>query len=100
MYAWTLLLCLGSVVMTQVATLVRVGIFVLLVAVSGLFAQHLHLFEPVLLHHYNPRTGEDELITPADDAFDAEAQKLESESWLERGREINHEGDHDDGKKA
>ena len=99
MYAWTLLLCLGSVVMTQVATLVRVGIFVFLVVVSGLFARHLHLFEPVLLHHYNPRTGEDELITPADDAFDAEAEKLESESWLERGREIGHEPEQLDGKK-
>ena len=75
MYAWTLLLCLGSIVMTQVGTLPRVGIFCALAAVSFLFAHKLHLFEPVLLHHYNPRTGEDELITPADAAFEAEAEK-------------------------
>lgn len=75
MYAWTLLLCLGSIVMTQVGTLPRVCIFCALAALSFLFAHKLHLFEPVLLHHYNPRTGEDELITPADAAFEAEAEK-------------------------
>lgn len=86
MYAWTLLLCLGSVVMTQVDTLLRVLIFVALVAASFLFAKKLHLFEPVLLHHYNPRTGEDELITPADDAFEEEAEKRAEQHWWERDK--------------
>ena len=86
MYAWTLLLCLGSVVMTQVGTLPRVLIFVALAAASFLFAKKLRLFEPVLLHHYNPRTGEDELITPADDAFEAEAEKRAEQHWWERDK--------------
>ena len=86
MYVWTLLLCLGSVVMTQVGTLPRVLIFVALAAASFLFAKKLRLFEPVLLHHYNPRTGEDELITPADDAFEAEAEKRAEQHWWERDK--------------
>ncbi len=87
MYAWTLLLCLGSVVMTQVGTVPRIVIFCALMVVSMLFARHLHLFEPVLLHHYNPRTGEDELITPADDAFEEEAEKVEEKHrWRHRSR--------------
>lgn len=84
MYAWTLMLCLGSVVMTQVGTWPRVGIFCALAAASFLFAHKLHLFEPVLLHHYNPRTGKDELISPADDAFEAEAEKQSEQHWWER----------------
>ena len=76
MYAWTALLCVGSLVMTQVDTLPRIAIFCVLLGVSMLFAWHLHLFEPVLLHHYDPKTGEDELVSPADDAFEEEAEKL------------------------
>lgn len=86
MYAWTILLCLGSVVMTIVGTWPRVGIFAALLFISFVFAQKLHLFEPVLLHHYNPRTGEDELISPADDAFEAEAEKRAERHWWERDR--------------
>ena len=76
MYAWTALLCAGSFVMTQVSTVPRVVIFCALLGISFAFAHHLHLFEPVLLHHYDPRTGADELVTPADDAFEEEAEKL------------------------
>jgi len=86
MYAWTLMLCLGSVVMTQVGTWPRVGIFCALAAASFLFAHKLHLFEPVLLHHYNPRTGKDELISPADDAFEVEAEKQSEQHWWERDK--------------
>lgn len=86
MYAWTLMLCLGSVVMTQVGTWPRVGIFCALAAASFLFAHKLQLFEPVLLHHYNPRTGKDELISPADDAFEAEAEKQSEQHWWERDK--------------
>ena len=76
MYAWTALLCVGSLVMTQVDTIPRIAIFVLLLVASFAFAWHLRLFEPVLLHHYDPKTGEDELVTPADDAFEEEAERL------------------------
>lgn len=71
-YAWTALLCLGSFVMTQVSVMPRIIIFLLLIGASGWFAMHLNLFEPVLLHHYNPKSGEDELITPDNPAFDQE----------------------------
>lgn len=68
-YGWTALLCLGTFVMTQVSVLPRIGIFVFLLAVSALFAMRLHLFRPVLLHHTNPDTGDDELVGPGDPSF-------------------------------
>ncbi|MBM6675303.1 undecaprenyl/decaprenyl-phosphate alpha-N-acetylglucosaminyl 1-phosphate transferase [Olsenella uli] len=83
-YGWTALLCVGSLVMTQVDTIPRIVIFVLLLVVSFAFAHHLHLFDPVLLHHYDPKTGEDELVTPADAAFEEEAERLREHGPLHR----------------
>lgn len=80
MYAWTSVLCIGSYVMTQVTLWPRIGIFFLLLVISALFCRHLHLFEPVLLHHQDPTTGDDTLITPDDPAFQAEEDKLEHHS--------------------
>ena len=51
-----------------------------------LFARRLHLFEPVLLHHYDPKTGEDELVSPADAAFEEEARAQEAHHHGRRGR--------------
>lgn len=85
MYAWTALLCAGAIVMTQVQTIPRIGIFCLLFVVSIVIAKRLRLFEPVLLHHTNPNTGEDELVSPADDAFEEEAERQEGN---------HHWGDH------
>lgn len=82
MYAWTTALCLGTFAMTQVDVLPRVIIFILLVATSALLARKLHLTRPVLLHHYNPRTGKDELVTPDDPAFSAEEERLEKQQRL------------------
>ena len=85
MYGWTALLCVGSVLMTKVETVPRILIFCALLALSMLFARHLHLFEPVLLHHYDPKTGADELVTPADAAFEEEAER-EQERRHRHGR--------------
>ena len=79
MYGWTSLLCVGSLIMTQVNTLPRIAIFVMLLTMSAFFAKYLHLFEPVLLHHTDPKTGEDELITPKDPDFDEEIKQLHEE---------------------
>ena len=76
MYGWTGLLCVGSLVMTQVDTVPRIAIFCVLLVASMAFARHLHHFEPLLLHHYNPRTGADELVAPGDEAFEEEAEHL------------------------
>lgn len=86
MYAWTALLCVGSLVMTQVDTFARIIIFVVVLAASFVFAHHLRLFEPVLLHHYDPETGEDELVTPADEAFEQEAERLHEHEGAPRER--------------
>jgi UDP-GlcNAc:undecaprenyl-phosphate GlcNAc-1-phosphate transferase len=75
MYAWTAILCVGSLVMTQVRALPRVFIFIVLVVASFAFAQHLHLFEPVLRHHLDPKTGDDELVGPDDPAFKEEEER-------------------------
>ncbi len=79
MYAWTALLCVGALVMTQVQTVPRIVIFLALLVGSTLFARHLHLFEPVLLHHRDPKTGKDKLVSPDDTAFIKEAERFEEE---------------------
>lgn len=86
MYGWTALLCVGSILMTQVETIPRILIFCALLALSMLFARRLHLFEPVLLHHYDPKTGEDELVSPADAAFEEEARAQEAHHHGRHGR--------------
>ena len=84
MYSWTAILCVGSFAMTQVTVWPRIAIFVILIAASAIFAVYLRLFQPVLLHHYNPETGADELIDPQNPAFEAEEAKLESEKLADR----------------
>ena len=81
-YAWTALLSVGAVILTQVGPLARIALFALLVVASVIFAIRLRLFSPVLLHHYNPRTGADELISPQDPAFEREEARLERERPL------------------
>lgn len=68
-YAWCLLLSLGAMVINQVSVGPRIAIFVTLLVCSAFFAMRLHLFEPVLRHHYNPKTQQDEIVTPEDEAF-------------------------------
>ncbi len=94
-YGWTGLLCIGSLIMTQVNALPRIAIFLMLLAMSAVFAKHLHLFEPVLLHHTDPGTGKDELITPADPDFETEIEQLherehERVEELEEAAGIHH----------
>ena len=86
MYAWTALLCVGSLVMTQVDTIPRIVIFALLLVISFAFAYHLRLFEPVLLHHYDPKTGEDELVGPSDEGFEEEAERMREHGLARRHR--------------
>ena len=79
MYAWTALLCLGALVMTQLEILPRIIVFVALLAASVAFTVKLRLFEPVLLHYYNPKTGEDELVCPDDTVFEEALEQFEDE---------------------
>ncbi len=78
-YGWTALLCVGSFAMTQVSVWPRIFIFVILILSSTFFAINLKLFQPVLLHHRNPETGDDELVGPQHPAFKAEEAKFEEE---------------------
>lgn len=64
----------------------RIPIFCVLIGVSVAFASHLNLFEPVLRHHYNPKTGDDELVTPDDPAFAVEEERAEEERSEHRFR--------------
>ena len=96
-YAWTALLCAGAVFMTQVELSIRIVTFCVLIGASFDFATHLHLFEPVLLHHYNPKSGEDELVGPDDPAFAVEQERREECAEVRREireleREDRHEG--------
>ena len=92
-YAWCLLLALGATLINQVHIEVRVVIFVLLLGSSALFAMRLHLFEPVLRHHYNPKTHQDEIVTPDDPAFAEEEQAVKrerEERRIERRETVQH----------
>lgn len=82
-YAWCLLLSLGAVIINQVSVGPRIVIFLVLLACSALFAARLHLFEPVLRHHYNPKTKRDEIVTPEDPGF-ADEERAAAEAHEER----------------
>ena len=62
-YGWSILLAAGAIIMTKVALPLRFVVFILLVSVSAVFIKKLHLFEPVLLHRYNPETHTDEIVS-------------------------------------
>ena len=89
MYGWSALLCLGTFVMTQVSVIPRIVIFTSLFVASAVIAMKLHLFRPVLLHHMNPETGDDELVSPQDPEFKQEEEKLLEE---EEKRHMHHLG--------
>ena len=88
-YCWCILLAVGATVITQVTVGVRVVIFLLLALLSFAVAVHLHLFEPVLRHHYNPKTRRDEIVTPDDPAFAEEARAAQEAH--EKHRQERHE---------
>lgn len=73
-YGWSILLAAGAIIMTKVALPLRFVVFILLVGVSAVFIRKLHLFEPVLLHRYNPKTHTDEIVS-ADQAEAEDASK-------------------------
>ena len=85
-YAWCLLLSFGAIVINQVDVTLRVVIFFTLLVSSAFFTVRLHLFEPVLRHHYNPKTHEDEIVTPDMPAFadEVRAERDEREQRLEK----------------
>ena len=78
-YAWTAFLSVGAIVLTQIDPVPRIVVFLMLVIASVIFAMRLRLFSPVLLHHYNPRTGNDEIISPQDPSFEKEEALFEQE---------------------
>ena len=98
MYLWTAMLSAGAIVMTKIETTPRIVVFCALIGASFGFAAHLHLFDPVLLHHYNPKSGEDELVSPDDPAFSVEQAKRE-EITEERREELVDRLFHKDDEK-
>ena len=88
-YGWCFILSLGAVLINQVAVAPRVFIFIVLLVSSALFATRLHLFEPVLRHHYNPKTKRDEIITPEDEGFAEEEERAHTSGHSHH----NHRGD-------
>ncbi len=83
-YAWCILLSLGATIINQVRVGPRIVVFLILLGSSAVFAVRLHLFEPVLRHHYNPKTKRDEIIMPEDPAFVEEEQAERRERAMHR----------------
>ena len=73
-YGWSILLAAGAIIMTKVALPLRFIVFILLIGVSAVFIKKLHLFKPVLLHRYNPKTHTDEIVS-AEQAEEESASK-------------------------
>lgn len=89
-YAWCILLSVGAATINQVGIELRIVIFVVLLIGSAAFAMRLHLFEPVLRHHYNPKTHKDEIVSPEDPGFQEEvqAEQAQREERQERREEL------------
>ena len=83
-YGWSILLSVGAAVINQVQPVWRVVIFLALLACSSAFAMRLHLFEPVLRHHYNPKTKHDEIVSPDDPAFAEEVRAAKERESSDR----------------
>lgn len=49
-YAWTALLCLGAVTMTQIELVPRIAVFIVLIGMSFLMVTQLQLLRPVIAH--------------------------------------------------
>ena len=96
MYLWTAMLSVGAIIMTQIEVVPRICVFCVLIGASFAFAAHLHLFDPVLLHHYNPKSGEDELVSPEDPAFAVEQAKIEERHEEQREDFIDRLIHHDE----
>lgn len=79
-YSWTAMLCVGSFVMTQVNTIQRIVIFLILFSASFGFARHLHLFDPVLLHYCDPESGKDTIVSERDPEFEKAKELIRAES--------------------
>lgn len=75
-YAWSAFLSIGAILITQVDVIARIVIFIILLLASFLFVHKLHLFEPVLRHHYNKDTQTDEIL-PADSPVFKEEESAE-----------------------
>ena len=92
-YAWCIVLSLGAALINQVTIGYRIVIVIVLALASFAVAHKLHLFEPVLRHHYNPATQQDELISPEDDHFDEEtaADKIVVNELLNGNIDILHD---------
>lgn len=80
MYAWTVLLCLCAVTITQVSIFDRVIIAIAALTASFLLAMHLHVFVPVIRNRFDPEIGENEIVPigPADGNEDYTAEELNS----------------------
>lgn len=56
MWGWTALLSAGAIVVSAIDGPPRYVVFVILAVVTGFIVFKLKLLQPVLLHHYNPRS--------------------------------------------
>lgn len=55
MSAWTLALAVCSIIMAESQGMIRVLVIIVIAVITAFAIGKLHLFEPVLRHHYNPR---------------------------------------------
>lgn len=66
-YSWTIALCLGSVLMTQLQLKERIVFFIILALASVFYAKRLHLFDPVATCHVDCGTECKRMVSSTED---------------------------------
>lgn len=93
MYAWTALLCAGAFAITQVGTVARICIFVVLLVVSVAYARRLHLFDPVIRRRFDPETGFNEVVPIDEVSEDEDLTREEIDEVILGGVGVEYSGE-------
>ena len=86
MWGWTALLSAGAIVVSAIDGPPRYVVFVILAVVTGFIVFKLKLLQPVLLHHYNPRSKTRRGTTADQDSSERSAAHTNARNDLADGR--------------
>ena len=86
MWGWTALLSAGAIVVSAIDGPPRYVVFVILAVVAGFIVFKLKLLQPVLLHHYNPRSKTRRGTTADQDSSERSAAHTNARNDLADGR--------------
>ncbi|MDO5329655.1 MAG: MraY family glycosyltransferase [Coriobacteriia bacterium] len=84
MWAWTAVLSVCGIVMTEAQGALSIIMFILALGVTIYAVKKLHLLKPILKHHYNPRKKDNRVPRdPTYGIYDTEKPSEGNEPWKE-----------------